>query len=438
MVEISRPWSGIAVGDAGPYSAEQWADLYKNLFHALTAGRGPIIDSGTAPNVGLQVQATAPASTDIDVLPGAALVEGTFYQSSATETLAIAANVSGNPRIDTVVLQKDYVAQTVRLAVLTGVPAVTPSPTALTQTDGVLWEIPLADIAVASGFASITNADITPRYEWANAADGVYLKDVYNHSGQTLVTGDVVVWDDTADRAVTITTIPDDPKTAGVWVGRTANGAYGRVLKSGIGYVKVGTLISRGDHLGTGTTGTEAADFNLFGRLGIALQSSAGAGLILAVIDVRNQEHYIHIRDQKNSGSDGGTFTSGAWQTRDLNTEVVDAGGYASVAANQITLLPGTYRCRIQCPAFGVGKHQARLYDTTGAATLLIGTSQRNASANALDAIPSIIVGRFTLTVASVLEVRHRCETTLATTGFGQSAGFDTEVYTTVEFWREA
>ena len=60
---------------------------------------------------------------------------------------------------------------------------------------------------------------------------------------------------------------------------------------------------------------------------------------------------YILIRDEKASGTTGGTFTSGAWQTRDLNTEVVDTGNHASVATNQITLAAGTYRFRIVAPA---------------------------------------------------------------------------------------
>ncbi|MBI5671126.1 MAG: hypothetical protein HZC41_24280 [Chloroflexi bacterium] len=146
---------------------------------------------------------------------------------------------------------------------------------------------------------------------------------------------------------------------------------------------------------------------------------------------------YILLRDEKPAGTDGGTFTAGAWQTRDLNNRVVDTGGYAALAANQITLAAGTYRCRIQCPAYGVNKHQARLYNLTNAATLLVGSSQRNPSTGN-QTIPSIIVGRFTLASAKVLEVQHRCETTLATTGLGIAAGFDTEIYTLAEFWKEA
>lgn len=146
---------------------------------------------------------------------------------------------------------------------------------------------------------------------------------------------------------------------------------------------------------------------------------------------------YILLRDEKAVGTDGGTFTAGAWQTRDLNTKVADAGSYATLSGNQISLPAGTYRCRIQCPAYSVNKHQARLYNITSAAVLLLGSSQRNPSGGN-HTIPSIIIGRFTLPAAGVLEVQHRCETTLASTGLGIASGFDTEVYTIAEFWKEA
>lgn len=144
---------------------------------------------------------------------------------------------------------------------------------------------------------------------------------------------------------------------------------------------------------------------------------------------------YILVRDQKPLGTDGGTFTAGAWQTRELNTLVNNEGGYASLAANQITLAAGTYYCRAQCSAYSVNKHQARLYNYTTAAPLLLGSTQRNPTTNNTT-IPSIIVGRFTLPAARVLEVQHRCETTQAAIGYGSNAGFDTEIYTIAEFWR--
>ena len=140
--------------------------------------------------------------------------------------------------------------------------------------------------------------------------------------------------------------------------------------------------------------------------------------------------NYILLRDEKASGVDGGGFTSGAWQTRDINTELFDTGGNASISANQITLDAGTYECVIVCPGFDVGRHQAKLYDTTGAADLILGSNENTA---VLTATSSLVVGRFTLSVQSVLEIQHRCNTTRNTDGFGTNNNWGVEVYTFAE-----
>lgn len=151
---------------------------------------------------------------------------------------------------------------------------------------------------------------------------------------------------------------------------------------------------------------------------------------------------YILIRDQKASNTAGGNFSSGAWQTRTLNTEVHDTGGHASIASNQITLAAGTYRARIMAPAFLVDRHQAKLYNITDSADVLIGTSEFSSSGSGTSS-HSVIMGRFTIAAAKVLEVQHQCGTSNAAgNGFGVAAGgaftVTNEVYTIVELEREA
>lgn len=163
------------------------------------------------------------------------------------------------------------------------------------------------------------------------------------------------------------------------------------------------------------------------GRIFQSTPPANGAGLY---------SDYILIRDEKTQGTDGGTFTSGAWQTRDLNTEVEDTGGDASVASNQITLEAGTYRCLISCPAFSVECHQARLYNITDSAVLVLGTSEETSSGSIQTR--SFIAGRFTLAAQKVLEVQHQCESTDAGDGFGRAGNWTTEIYTVVELWKEA
>lgn len=295
MAEISRPWTGTATGDAGPYSADQWAAMYRAAFGngAADADSGPIMGSGTAPDPGLTVNAQSPAALAVNVTLGAALVHGTFYLNDATKALSVDANGSADPRIDTVVLRKTWSTQTVRLAVLKGTPAVTPVAPTLTQTDLTTWEIPLADIAVASAAASIAQTNITPRRLWANVSDGIYLNDIKNNTAGILVAGDVVIRDTTADRAATTTTTVNDVRVLGIWVARSAASGYGRVLRQGIGYVNCATAVTRGDYLAVSATAKKldvipaapTTGYN-YNRVAVALETTTGAGLALCLVHI--------------------------------------------------------------------------------------------------------------------------------------------------------
>lgn len=143
---------------------------------------------------------------------------------------------------------------------------------------------------------------------------------------------------------------------------------------------------------------------------------------------------YVKVSDVKASGTDGGTCTAGSYQTRTINTEDSDAFGICSIAANQITLAAGVYRCKISAPAVSVGLHKAILYNVTGAAIILLGTSEYSFQTD-IAQTRSWIVGQFTIAAAQALEVRHRSSVTRATLGFGVSSGFgENEVYTVCEF----
>lgn len=156
--------------------------------------------------------------------------------------------------------------------------------------------------------------------------------------------------------------------------------------------------------------------------------------------------YYILITDEKAAGTDGGTFTSGAWQTRALNSEKSDAGNYASVSGNQITLAAGTYEAEISCPAKAVLAHQARLYNITDSATTLVGTTEstdtggkENFSVVLAEAATtrSIIRGRFTIAAQKVFAVQHRCASTCASYGQGKAVNWDeVEVYTIAQFYK--
>jgi hypothetical protein len=148
---------------------------------------------------------------------------------------------------------------------------------------------------------------------------------------------------------------------------------------------------------------------------------------------------YAKLSDTKAAGTSGGTFTSGAWQTRDLNTEDSDADAIVSISANQFTLVSGTYITRIRCPAYQVDRHQARLRNTTDSSTTLVGASGFASAADNGCNVYSEISGRFTIASSKTFEIQHQCTSTSATYGYGVEANLGlSEVYTTVELWKIA
>lgn len=138
-------------------------------------------------------------------------------------------------------------------------------------------------------------------------------------------------------------------------------------------------------------------------------------------VNVTIKEHgYLHVQDQKASGTDGGTFTSGAWQTRVLNSTVLNTITGASLASNQITLPAGTYEIHASAPGHQVETHQTRLQNVTDATTALLGTTVRSRATSATDGTSdSVTRGCFTISGTKTFEFQHRCSSTLATTGFG-------------------
>lgn len=118
----------------------------------------------------------AGADMSVDIAAGRAIVEdtGNAYPVRNTDTInkTVTANSSGNPRVDSVVLYIDLAAtpdstssNVAKTAVVAGTPAASPTApddTAIgTAIGGANPYIVLADIAVANGASSITDANIT-------------------------------------------------------------------------------------------------------------------------------------------------------------------------------------------------------------------------------------------------------------------------------------
>jgi hypothetical protein len=143
--------------------------------------------------------------------------------------------------------------------------------------------------------------------------------------------------------------------------------------------------------------------------------------------------------DQKTNGTDGGTFTSGAFRTRDLNTTLGTNGiSGSSIASNQITLPAGTYSIAANAPSLIVNQSSTRLYNITDSAVALVGGVNCSSSGD-FTSVDSIIRGTITIAATKVFEIQHYCATTRATNGFGQSASFgQAEIYTQITITKVA
>ncbi len=135
------------------------------------------------------------------------------------------------------------------------------------------------------------------------------------------------------------------------------------------------------------------------------------------------------ITDEKTIGTNGGTFTSGAWQTRTLNTLVDNNNILLGITNNTFILAPGLYQVQIQCPAVDVKAHQCRLYNVSDNIVESIGTNAYNASSQGYTFLFTFIECSGN---SKVYRVEHRCEKTRTNYGLGQSNGWGTEIYTQV------
>ena len=145
---------------------------------------------------------------------------------------------------------------------------------------------------------------------------------------------------------------------------------------------------------------------------------------------------FLHIQDQKAQGTDGGTFTSGAWQTRDLNTVLTNTISGASLEDNEITLPAGKYYVEASAPARTIGTHQCIIYNTTDSSIVLVGECAHSSHGTTYALTTSAVRGVFSLSLQKTIELRHQCNVTKSSDGQGRACNFTTEVYSDIRIWR--
>jgi hypothetical protein len=173
--------------------------------------------------------------------------------------------------------------------------------------------------------------------------------------------------------------------------------------------------------------------------------AEAGSSAVTLMTPQRSKQQFdyyspfkrlLHVREEQAAGTDGGTFTSGSFVKRTLNTTLTNTISGASIASSVISLPAGTYFVRASAPGFFCTGHVAKLRDTTNSIDLLIGTVERTTTTVVTR---SLVSGYFTLAGTTNIELQHRCTTTRSTDGLGPSANVGVvEVYSVLEIYRVA
>lgn len=178
MTEFSRPWAGTTVGDAGPYTAKDWWDVWQHMQKAsgrltLSTFNGGVYYACAAG----KLAGSVPGANTFRISAGAALVDGTFYYNDANVDVNVPSATVGNVRNDRIVLRKSFntAIQTVRIVRVAGGQAASPgpgTPTALVKdTTGVTyWDVPLYQVKVTDAGVVTAYADervyldVEPKY----------------------------------------------------------------------------------------------------------------------------------------------------------------------------------------------------------------------------------------------------------------------------------
>jgi hypothetical protein len=167
----------------------------------------------------------------------------------------------------------------------------------------------------------------------------------------------------------------------------------------------------------------------------------AGAVLTAAQLNdvLDNFQDIAIFNETQASGTNGGTFTSGSYVKRTLNTTVVNNITGCSIASSVITLPAGTYSVFASAPAYRVAAHKIKLRNTTASTDIAIGASCFTDASDASVVTHSVLQTRIVLSASTTIELQHRAGTTKADNGFGQPSTFgDTEIYSQITIARIA
>lgn len=141
----------------GDYDRKYSAAVFAHYF-SLLVKNGVFPD----PSTGMQVKASSSPDMHVSVQPGSGWVNGYYITvpENGPEVLTVPTANPSLSRIDSVIMGLNYVEREIQLYIKSGAVSASPSAVSL-QRDNDLYEMELAQITVAAGVASISQANIT-------------------------------------------------------------------------------------------------------------------------------------------------------------------------------------------------------------------------------------------------------------------------------------
>ena len=167
MAESSFPFEDIDTSET------QFSQMFRTIQNGV---------NGTTATDELQV-VVGFAGLTVDLKPGQAMVQGHFYINTDDKLITLLTADPVDPRIDTIVLRLDDVANEIIAIAKTGEPDPNPVPPTLVQTEPYgVYEFPLADVRVDANAGTPTS--ITDRREFMGTRLGTW-----NTAGRPPITG---------------------------------------------------------------------------------------------------------------------------------------------------------------------------------------------------------------------------------------------------------
>ena len=144
------------------------------------------------------------------------------------------------------------------------------------------------------------------------------------------------------------------------------------------------------------------------------------------------------------AGADGGTASSGGFQTRTLNTTIVNTISGASLASNVITLPAGNYIVEATGCFYGaIQRTKHRFYNTTDSATVATSLNAEGVTSGTAanqNGFIQNLVGYFEITASKNFEFQYAVSNTDSTDGLGGGANLHSalEVFAVVKLQKVA